>query len=163
MSLSFNKIIKSISSYLFFIGLGVGIALLFNAIFHPCIVVGESMEPTYKNGNICLAKPIGCSDVKRNDVVVFKENGKLLVKRVIGLPGETIKVSDGRFYINGILLEEKYPLMEDGGIVEEKELILAKDELFCVGDNRNNSFDSRVYGPVTPDKLKYIVIKSINI
>lgn len=88
------------------------------------------------------------SSPKRNDVVVFlpngNENSHYYVKRVIGLPGETIQIKDGKVYINGVLLNEDDALdqMIDAGIAQN-ELTLAADEYFVLGDNRNSSEDSR--------------------
>ena len=88
------------------------------------------------------------STPKRGDVIVFLPNGNqnshYYVKRVVGLPGETIQIKEGRVYIDGILLEESEELdkMIDAGIAQN-ELELAVDEFFVLGDNRNSSEDSR--------------------
>ena len=88
------------------------------------------------------------STPKRGDVIVFLPNGNqnshFYVKRVVGLPGETIQIRDGRVYIDGLLLHEDDSLdeMVDSGIAQN-ELLLAQDEFFVLGDNRNSSEDSR--------------------
>ena len=85
---------------------------------------------------------------RRNDVVVFlpngNENSHYYVKRVIGLPGETVQIKEGKVYIDGIMLNEDEALdqMIDAGIAQN-ELTLAADEYFVLGDNRNSSEDSR--------------------
>ena len=113
-------------------------------------VIGDSMEPALYNGQEILMNRVvyKLSSPKRNDVVVFlpngNENSHYYVKRVIGLPGETIQIKDGRVYINGVLLNEDDALdqMIDAGIAQN-ELTLAADEYFVLGDNRNSSEDSR--------------------
>lgn len=88
------------------------------------------------------------SSPKRGDVIVFLPNGNqnshYYVKRVVGLPGETVQIQDGSVYIDGVLLEEDEALdkMIDAGIAQN-ELTLALDEFFVLGDNRNSSEDSR--------------------
>lgn len=113
-------------------------------------VIGSSMEPTLANGQEILIDRFSYFFVSpgRGDVVVFlpngNENSHYYVKRLIGLPGDTISIQDGYVMINGILYEEdgKYDKMEDGGIAET-EITLGEDEYFVLGDNRNNSEDSR--------------------
>ena len=113
-------------------------------------VIGNSMEPALYNGQEILMNRVvyKLSSPKRNDVVVFlpngNENSHYYVKRVIGLPGATIQIKDGRVYINGVLLNEDDALdqMIDAGIAQN-ELTLAADEYFVLGDNRNSSEDSR--------------------
>ena len=86
--------------------------------------------------------------IKRNDVVVVKQSGSehnyYSVERVIALPGEKIQIKDGKVYINGRKLEEKYdfPVMENGGLALE-DIVLDEDEYFVLCDNRNNGEDSR--------------------
>ena len=86
--------------------------------------------------------------VKRNDVVVVRQNGSehnyYVIQRVIGLPGEKIKISNGEVYIDGKVLDEKYDfsLMKNGGLAME-EITLDNDEYFMLCDNRNDCEDSR--------------------
>lgn len=113
-------------------------------------VIGDSMEPALFNGQEILMNRViyRLSLPKRGDVVVFLPNGNqnshYYVKRVVGLPGETIQIKDGSVYINGVLLEEDDSLdkMIEAGIAEN-ELELSADEFFVLGDNRNSSEDSR--------------------
>lgn len=113
-------------------------------------VVGDSMEPVLYNGEEILMNRViyRLSSPKRGDVVVFLPNGNqnshYYVKRVIGLPGETIHIQDGSVYVDGILLEEDeaFDKIIDAGIAQN-ELTLEPNEFFVLGDNRNSSEDSR--------------------
>lgn len=125
-------------------------------------VVGDSMEPMLYNGQEILMNRViyRLSSPKRGDVIVFLPNGNqnshYYVKRVVGLPGETIQIKDGNVYVNDVLLEEDevFDNMIDAGIAQN-ELLLAPDEFFVLGDNRNSSEDSRSgnVGPVKKDNI----------
>lgn len=112
-------------------------------------VIGISMEPTLCNGQEVFINKVSylLFAPRRGDVVVFQPNGNenshYYVKRVIGLPGETVHISNGKIYIDGNLLDE-YDLdkIETAGLAENPYL-LADDEFFVIGDNINNSEDSR--------------------
>ena len=113
-------------------------------------VIGVSMEPALHNGQEVLVNRFlyKLFSPERGDIVVFLSNGNknshYYLKRVIGLPGETVQIIGGYVYINGELLEEdeSYDKIADPGIAEN-EIILGIDEYFVLGDNRNNSEDSR--------------------
>ena len=112
--------------------------------------VGQSMEPTLASGDRVLTNRLiyKLTDPKRGDLVVFKPNGNekshYYIKRVVGLPGETIQIIDGFIYIDGEVLVEdiKFDKMEYAGIAEDP-IKLGNDEFFVLGDNRNASEDSR--------------------
>lgn len=112
--------------------------------------IGQSMDPTLSGGDVVLINELSYrfGGPSRNDVVAFKPNGSQsshsYIKRVIGLPGETIQIQDGMIYINGsVYLEDvDHSQIENAGIAEEP-ITLGEDEYFVLADNRNNSEDSR--------------------
>lgn len=112
--------------------------------------VGQSMEPTLASGDRVLTNRFiyRMTEPKRGDLVVFKPNGNekshYYIKRVIGLPGETVQIIDGFIYIDDEVLVEdiKFDKMEYAGVADEK-IVLGEDEYFVLGDNRNASEDSR--------------------
>lgn len=114
-------------------------------------VIGDSMSPELKNGNIVLLNKLvyDISRPKRGDVIAFRPNGNdeahASIKRVIGLPGETIALKDGEILVNGSPLEEDYETTEilvPGSL--EDAVTLKEDEYFVLGDDRQNSEDSRM-------------------
>ena len=113
-------------------------------------VSGSNMEPTLKDGDTILINKMSYKlhSIKRNDVVVVKQTGSehnyYIVQRVIGLPGEKIKISNGEVYINGKVLDEKFDfsLMKNGGLALE-QITLDDNEYFMLCDNRNDCEDSR--------------------
>ena len=112
-------------------------------------VNGESMYPALHNKDNLIVDKISYrfSDPRRYDIIVFPYHYKdrtYYIKRVIGLPGETVQVKDGMIYINGsvYLEEQNFSQMEDAGIAKD-EITLGEDEYFVLGDNRNRSEDSR--------------------
>lgn len=113
--------------------------------------IGDSMNPVLNNGDVVLVNRIiyDATSPKRGDVIAFRPNGNenmhLYIKRVIALPGETIEIVDGAIYIDGELYEEEYEVTEikNAGLADE-EIVLAGDEFFVLGDNRESSEDSRM-------------------
>lgn len=135
-------------------------------------VDGSSMNPTLYDGDNLWVDKLSYTfgDPKRFDIIIFYPNGNekiTYVKRIIGLPGETVSMDlDGNIYINGKLLNENYALDEPflpssiGILSGNNEIVLGDDEYFVLGDNRNNSMDSRRSDPGNV-KREYIVGKVI--
>lgn len=112
-------------------------------------VSGHSMEPSLHHQDQLLVDKISYrfSDPERYDIIVFPyahERGVYYIKRIIGMPGETIQIQDGEVYIDGELLGEEYgaePMIDPG--IAANPITLGEDEYFVLGDNRNHSTDSR--------------------
>lgn len=129
-------------------------------------VVGPSMSPTLESGEKILVNRIGYKlfDPKRNDLVVFLPNGNekshYYIKRVIALPGDRVQINEGIIYINGEPLEEKVVASAvENPLLAEDEIVIGEDEYFVLGDNRNNSEDSR-YASIGNVKKEHIVGKA---
>lgn len=124
--------------------------LLIHYVGQRTQVQGSSMEPMLTNGDNLIVDKISYRfrDPERFDIIVFPfqyEDNVFYIKRIIGLPGETVRIDDeGNIYINGEILEEHYgkEVIRNPGRARE-EITLADDEYFVMGDNRNNSSDSR--------------------
>lgn len=126
------------------------VLLIRTYIITPVKVNGSSMDKTLKEGEIMLLYKL--DSIEREDIIVVnkKVEGNSIIKRIIGLPGETIECIDGVIYINDEEYEDKYAY----GITSDfNEIKLKDDEYFVLGDNRLVSKDSRYFGPV---KFKYI-------
>ena len=139
--------------------------LLFFSMFRLSITSGSSMENTLKNNSISLTtRLIGKLDYK--DIVIIntsnrKEIGQdMIIKRVIGLPGDVLEFRDNQLYRNGELIIEDY-IKEPMNSTANFSLELKENEYFCCGDNRNNSLDSRVeyIGPFRREEIMYKLIK----
>ena len=87
--------------------------------------------------------------LKRFDIVVVDEGSELIIKRVIGLPGELVEYKNNKLYINGKKVNDKYASKE----TEDFSILVPKGEYFVLGDNRTNSLDSRVFGTFSKDKI----------
>ena len=136
--------------------LSVSITLIFiTFVAQLTTVVGESMMPTFHNGEKLIVQKIS-KTFDRYDVILFNATKTdVYIKRVIGLPGETIKIENNTIYINGNPIDDVVNVeMEYYGIAEG-EVTLGENEYFVMGDNRNNSMDSRYkeIGPVSSDKI----------
>lgn len=145
-------------------------ALIFGSVtaiglFQSVSMQESSMEPTLSVGSRFLMNRVSYvfGEPDRNDIIVFKTNGSddaaLHISRVIGLPGETVLIMDGRVLIDGSTLKEisDFPSMSTAGAAATP-ITLADDEYFVLGDNRNNSDDSR-YADVGNVNRKYIIGK----
>ncbi len=139
-------------------------------ILHVCFVTGESMYPTYNNGDILQSTvSFQLNDIKRGDIVVLNTSNGKLIKRVVALPGEYLYVRDGQIYVstdkvNYSLTGFEFESIEDSGVIplsDKDPLSLSKSEFFCIGDNRNNSIDCRIIGPVEFADIERLVTNKL--
>ena len=138
--------------------------VLYIFVVEPHEVSGLSMYPTFNNHDFLLSNLLAVRfhELKHGDVVVFKspvEVDKLYIKRIIGMPGDRVKVQDGKVYLNGTLLDESGYLKSDvvtyGGasLQDGIEYVVPAGDLVVMGDNRPNSSDSRAWGFLDEEKL----------
>jgi len=131
-------------------------------LFQPFIVKGESMEPNFYDGDYLIIDEISyrLKEPQRGETIIFKypkDPSKCFIKRIIGLPGETIKIQNDQVIIlrnsDSQILDESEYLSEFGETFSLgfKEISLAEDEYFVLGDNRKRSSDSRNWG-ILPEK-----------
>lgn len=126
-------------------------------------MIGESMIPTLENEDRIIVNKMAYrfTEPGRFDIIVFKQSGKehsyYMMKRVVGLPGETVQIKDGAVWIDGKKIKEKVSVdaCVNGGMAEEP-LTLEAGEYFVLGDNRNNSEDSRFANVGTIQKADII-------
>lgn len=120
------------------------VILIKKFVISPVKVNGKSMMNTLHDGDIMILDIIGYRfhDIKRFDIVVVRENNEFLIKRVIGLPGETVEYKNNKLYINDKLVKESY----GSDVTDDFFAAVDKDHYFVMGDNRTNSLDSRVLG-----------------
>ena len=132
-------------------------------LIQPFYVKGASMEPNFYDHEYLIINEIGYrfETPQRGEIVVFrypKDPRQYFIKRIIGLPGETVKIKDGRVFIynaeqpNGLAIDEEIYLPENVSTAGNKEVQLGADEFYVLGDNRQYSLDSRNFGPV-PKRL----------
>jgi signal peptidase I len=138
-------------------GLGVAVLLLAGSRFllTPIRAYGISMMPTYEEGQFVFVNRLAYrfSPLKRGDVVAITltDGAAVLVKRVIALPGETVRIEDGQVFVDGVPLDEPYLRyflpwnMEDGTV--------AADEVFVIGDNRSMKLENHDFGFARQDRI----------
>jgi signal peptidase I len=122
----------------------------------PLQVAGLSMEPYLRSGEYVLINTFAyrIGTPRRGEIVAFRHEGDartLFIKRVIGLPGDRIRIDRGQVYLNGNRLEEPYVRHADGRSFGE--VLVPPSSVYVLGDNRAESEDSRSFGPVSDDRL----------
>lgn len=151
------KIIKELIPYVVII---LVVVVIRTFLITPVIVSGSSMRPTLENNEILLLNKFDKSYERFDIVVIDFDNGtykEKLIKRIIGLPGEQIEYNDGRLYVNGKVLEDKFSTnTHDFTTQKIGSIKIPKDSYLVLGDNRNNSIDSRMIGFISKDDIEGI-------
>lgn len=142
------KIIKEIIPYIVIV---LVVVLIRTFIITPVRVDGDSMKNTLKNGDILLLYKLG--SINRLDIIVLDEekDNEKIIKRVIGLPGETVAIKKGKIYINDKVIDDEYAYGETS---DYDKVTLEDEEYFILGDNRLISKDSRYFGPIKENEIK---------
>ena len=162
-----KKIFKSLKGFLIPIIVGcIAGLLLVTFVIQKHNVSGDSMYPTLHNNDVLIVDKISRNfrDFQRGEIVVV-EHSKLnssrinsdIIKRIIGIPGDSIIIIDGNVYVNSITIQEDY--LSPGTQTQMPnsaayEITLGEDEYFCLGDNRSISLDSRVLGPIPKNCIR---------
>ncbi len=141
------KIIKELIPYIAIIILIIIVRIY---IITPVRVDGASMNQTLNDGDILLLYKM--AKIDRFDVVVLDEeyDNEIIVKRIIGLPGETIEIKDNKIYIDNVEMPDEYAY---GDTSDYEKTTLGEDEYFILGDNRLISKDSRYFGPIKKSEI----------
>jgi len=162
-----KKITKEVAGYLIAIISAVVLAILIRTfIFEPFIVPTPSMEPTLMVGDKVIINKLAYNftSIERGDILSFHspiEEGKELVKRAIAIEGDEVSLtSEGEIFVNGEKITEYY-LPEEQSINYLNQVItIGQEEVFVMGDNRNNSFESRFFGNISEDEIfgEFVII-----
>lgn len=147
-----REFIKDFGSYII---VGIVVILLFMYVIAFIQVQGPSMQNTFTEGDLVFLSKVHYkfSDVKRGEIIIFENNGvKNLIKRVIGLPGEKVEFKNNTLYINGQAYEEDY--LSEGVTTNDYSSGEIPENCYIVlGDNRNNSQDSRDLGCIKKEQI----------
>jgi signal peptidase I len=176
---TWSKKLLAIVSQIFFLILILagGLVIYHNVYFTPIKIVGNSMEPTLKHQEFGVMDQRGdiSEKVTRFDIIILQQNPEInryLIKRLIGLPGETIHLNlSGELLVNDVLVEQDFFQDSPNQLATClnpnaygcQPLTLTEDQFFVMGDNRGFSTDSRVFGPISRSELvgKLIAIEGI--
>ena len=148
--------------------LAAGLYLVITFAIQTVHVIGYSMVPTLNDNDYVLATKVDLrfTTPSRGDIVILKDpfdNSQDFVKRVIALPGERLKISGGKVFINGRLLQEPYLPKNDPWVssanwpsdrTDPNGSVIPAGHYFVMGDNRNHSSDSRVFGPIAVNQIE---------
>ena len=147
-----GKITKWLKENIVFLIILTAIIITRIFFFSPIRVNGTSMHPSLQDKEFMILSKIGLKQgINRFDIVVVQENNKYIIKRVIGLPGESVMYKDSKLYINGKVIEDNYSKTTTNDF---DNVVLGENEYFVMGDNRAVSSDSRIIGPVNIKNIK---------
>lgn len=153
---------RLVAEWIIILGLAFAVAMLVRLLVVQTFSIPSlSMQPTLQVRDRLLVEKLsyGYRDIRRGEIVVFRSPSAMaqpkktdVVKRVIGLPGDTIEIRDGEVFVNGKKLVEPY-LAKGTTTSQPQRVVVPIDEFFVMGDNRGDSFDSRFWGTVPRDNI----------
>ena len=149
-----NQLLKLLKELLPYIIIIIVVIIIRTFIFTPVVVNGPSMMNTLHNGDVMILDKIGMKlgGIKRFDIVVIQTGKTKIIKRVIGMPGETISYHDNKLYINGKEVSDNH---SNEITYDFEEVKIPDGEYYVLGDNRTDSVDSRILGTIPKNEIIY--------
>ncbi|MEI7604295.1 MAG: signal peptidase I [bacterium] len=157
-----SRFIKSFFESIQLMITALALVVVIGFVVQPTTVIGSSMSPTLESGEILIVEKVSTTvnNINRGDVITFSETtNKDLVKRVIGLPGDRVKISEGKVYVNDQIIPEVYLSVENRIVPlgtffsEGQEKTVPAGSFMVLGDNRKNSLDSRYIGFINKSQV----------
>ena len=147
-----NQLLKLLKELLPYIIIIIVVIIIRTFIFTPVVVNGPSMMNTLHNGDVMILDKIGMKlgGIKRFDIVVIQTGKTKIIKRVIGMPGETISYHDNKLYINGKEVSDNH---SNEITYDFEEVKIPDGEYYVLGDNRTDSVDSRMLGTIPKNEI----------
>ena len=147
-----NQLLKLLKELLPYIIIIIVVIIIRTFIFTPVVVNGPSMMNTLHNGDVMILDKIGMKlgGIKRFDIVVIQTGKTKIIKRVIGMPGETISYHDNKLYINGKEVSDNH---SNEVTYDFEEVKIPDGEYYVLGDNRTDSVDSRILGTIPKNEI----------
>lgn len=147
-----NQLLKLLKELLPYIIIIIVVIIIRTFIFTPVVVNGPSMMNTLHNGDVMILDKIGMKlgGIKRFDIVVIQTGKTKIIKRVIGMPGETISYHDNKLYINGKEVSDNH---SNEITYDFDEIKIPDNEYYVLGDNRTDSVDSRILGTIPKNEI----------
>ena len=159
--------VLSIGSYLFPAILGIFVAQFINIVLHPYWIIGDSMSPSYLDGEcVICSKHFTQNDLRPDNVIIFERDNKPYIKRIAAVAGDRIfyDIDSSTIYIEHPANNKAQIYMgnvSDGGSLDVNGVVLRDGEFYCIGDNVNHSIDSRNLGAIQFDEIKMLVKQKI--
>lgn len=147
-----NQLLKLLKELLPYIIIILVVIIIRTFIFTPVVVNGPSMMDTLHNGDVMILDKIGMKlgGIKRFDIVVIQTGKTKIIKRVIGMPGETISYKNNKLYINGKEVSDNH---SNEITYDFEEVKIPDGEYYVLGDNRTDSVDSRILGTIPKNEI----------